>query len=353
MDEFESIEDEYIKLTEEDRKEKLNEFEHYEEVKRRRRKVIMFIVAILTPLPILLVMLFDLSQTLTYASVAGIIVSLAGLAFIYLQPERSRRYAFSNDLVPNELKEELFSLKFRNRNFERQNRDLKNKINGIISQLERGHGSEGLFNQEDKDRILSRIQSKLESESLQDYQAKLQSIVKERLNYRNQEELFIQINLRLESEVQNLAKRGNINLILGMATTLAGLSILGYSVFNAPELSSVVALAAHFIPRISLVLLIEVFAYFFLKLYKQGLNEIKYFQNEITNIESKFLALRLSSEANQSDCIKEVVTNLLGTERNFVLEKDQTTIDLERVRIDQKQRSELTGLLDKALQKIK
>ncbi|MEI8616865.1 hypothetical protein P4S63_03450 [Pseudoalteromonas sp. B193] len=100
-------------------------------------------------------------------------------------------------------------------------------------------------------------------------------------------------------------------------------------------------------------MLIEVFAYFFLKLYKQGLSEIKYFQNEITNIESKFLALRLSSKSGQGDCIKEVVANLLTTERNFVLEKGQTTIELEQVRIDQKQRSELTGLLDKALQKIK
>lgn len=353
MNEFKNMEAEYLKQLEMAKMEQLRELEYYEEMKSRRRKNIMMLVAGLAPVPIFMTKFFDFPETFTYASVAVIIAAFSGLAFIYLQPERSRRYQFDSDFIPNELKEEFLSLKSRNRDFERQNKDLNNKINKIISQLQKGEGSEGLFNQEDKGKILDRIQSKLESDALQDYQAKLQAIVNDRIKYRNQEELFIQINSRLESEVQNLAKRGNINLILGMATTLTGLSILGYSVFNAPTLGSVIDLAAHFIPRISLVLLIEVFAYFFLKLYKQGLGEIKYFQNEITNIESKFLALRLSSESGQGDCIKEVVANLLTTERNFVLEKGQTTIELEQARIDQKQRSELTELLDKALQKIK
>ncbi|WP_438454779.1 hypothetical protein [Vreelandella venusta] len=353
MNEFKNKEAEFLRQIEMEKMEHLREIEYYDEMKNRRRKYIMMFVAALAPMPILLTKFFDFPDTFTYASVAAFIAAFSGLAFIYLQPERSRRYQLDSSFIPNELKEEFLSLKSRNRDFERQNKDLNNKINKIISQLQKGEGSEGLFSQEDKDKILGRIQSKLESDALQDYQAKLQALVNDRIKYRNQEELFIQINSRLESEVQNLAKRGNINLILGMATTLTGLSILGYSVFNAPALNSVIDLAAHFIPRISLVLLIEVFAYFFLKLYKQGLSEIKYFQNEITNIESKFLALRLSTESGQGDCVKEVVTNLLSTERNFVLEKGQTTIELEQVRIDQKQRSELTGLLDKALQKIK
>ena len=353
MNEFKDREAEYLRHLEMEKMEQLREFKYYEEMKNRRRKYIMMLIGFLAPMPIFLTKYFDFPDTFIYISVGVIILAFSWVAFIYLQPERSRRYQLDSDFIPNELKEEFLSLKSRNRDFERQNKDLNNKINQIISQLQKGEGSEGLFNQEDKDKILGRIQSKLESDALQDYQAKLQAIVSDRIKYRNQEELFIQINSRLESEVQNLAKRGNINLILGMATTLTGLSILGYSVFNAPVLSSVIDLAAHFIPRISLVLLIEVFAYFFLKLYKQGLSEIKYFQNEITNIESKFLALRLSSESGQGDCIKEVVTNLLTTERNFVLEKGQTTIELEQVRSDQKQRSELTGLLDKALQKIK
>lgn len=353
MDDFNKYNPEFVRQIEIDRMEKLRELEYYKEIKSRKRRTILAAIAVTTPLPILLAKYLDFPDTLTYTAFGAVILAFSAMAFIYLQPERSRRHIRDDDFVPDELKEVFLSLKSKNREFERQNRDLKNKIDKIVNQLQKGDGSEGLFTKSDKERILEKIQLKLESEALQEYQANLQALINEKLKYKNQEDLFLQINSRLESEVQNLAKRGNINLILGMATTLTGLGILGYSVFDAPTLSSMVEIASHFIPRVSLVLLIEVFAYFFLKLYKQGLTEIKYFQNEITNIESKFLALRLSSENEHKDCLKEVVTSLLSTERNFVLDKGQTTVELERIKGEQQQRNELTSLLDKALQKIK
>ncbi|QDG38432.1 hypothetical protein FJN14_08225 [Alteromonas mediterranea] len=352
MDDMKFKEAEFLRQLELEHLEKTMEYEYYEDIKARRRRTLMIILATLAPLPIFFVKFLDLPENLTYGALGAVILAMVGLTFIYLQPERSRRYTQESGYVPNELKEEFLSLKSRNRDFERQNKELRNKIDKIINQIQKGDGTEGLFNKDDKQKILDRIQNKLESEALQDYQAKLQALTNDRLKFKNQEELFLQISSRLESEVQNLSKRGNVNLILGMATTLSGLGILGYSVFNAPNLNSTLELASHFIPRISLVLLIEVFAYFFLKLYKQSLNEIKYFQNEITNIESKFLGLRISVESEQQECLKEVVSNLLSTERNFVLEKGQTTIELEQLRNEQ-QRNELTGLLDKALNKVK
>ena len=44
-----------------------------------------------------------------------------------------------------------------------------------------------------------------------------------------------------------------------------------------------------------MAIFIEVFSFFFLKLYKSGLADILYYQNELTNLESKFLALELAS----------------------------------------------------------
>ncbi|WP_188008859.1 hypothetical protein [Grimontia hollisae] len=353
MDDIKLKEVEFLKQMEKEHLEKAREHIFYEDMKARRRRTMMLILGALIPLPIFIAKVVDLPENMMYGAFGIVIFAILSLAFIYLQPERSRRYTAESDYIPNEIKEEFLLLKSRNRDFERQNKELRNKIEKIINQIQKGDGTEGLFNKEDKRRILDRIQDKLESEALQDYQAKLQALTNDRLKLKSQEELFLQISSRLESEVQNLSKRGNVNLILGMATTLTGLGILGYSVFNAPSLNSTLELASHFIPRISLVLLIEVFAYFFLKLYKQSLNEIKYFQNEITNIESKFLGLRISVESEQKECLKEVVTNLLSTERNFVLEKGQTTIELEQLRNEQQQRTELTGLLDKALNKVK
>ncbi|WP_243976292.1 hypothetical protein [Vibrio natriegens] len=353
MDKDRTKELEFIRQMEMEKEERLMEFKYYQELNSRRRRYLVTIVTALAPLPIFISKYFDLPDSLRYGAFGLVIALLAAAAFIYLQPEQSRRYRSEESYIPNDLKEEFLSLKSRNRDFEKQNRELKSKIDKIIAQIQKGEGGEGLFNKEDKDRVLERIQSKLESDALKEYQSQLQAITSDRLKYKNQEELFMQINSRLESEVQNLAKRGNINLILGMSTTLTGLGILGYSVFNAPDLKSTIELASHFIPRISLVLLIEVFAYFFLKLYKQSLSEIKYFQNEITNIESKFLGLRLSTESNETECIKSVVSNLISTERNFVLEKGQTTIELEKLKDDQQQSAKFTNLLDKALQKIK
>lgn len=353
MDDIKYKEAEFLRQIEIEHMEKAREYEYYEQLRLRRRQNLMIIVAGLTTLPIFLVIFFDLPNTLKYGAFGVVILLMITTVFVYLQPERSRRYMSDEVYFSNEMKKEFLSLKSRNREYERQNKELNSKIEKIIEQIQKGEGTEGLFSKNDKEKIIGRIQSKLESEALQDYQAKLQALITDRLKFKSQEELFLQINSRLESEVRNLAKRGNVNLVLGMATTLSGLVILGYSVFNAPSLSSNLELASHFIPRISLVLLIEVFAYFFLKLYKQSLSEIKYFQNEITNIESKFLGLRISVESNQQECLKEVVKNLVSTERNFVLEKGQTTIELEQLRSEQQQRTELTGLLDKALSKVK
>jgi hypothetical protein len=50
----------------------------------------------------------------------------------------------------------------------------------------------------------------------------------------------------------------------------------------------------------------QVFAYFFLRLYRYILFEIKYFHNELTNIEQKCLALDVALEADNSDAIKTI-----------------------------------------------
>jgi len=189
------------------------------------------------------------------------------------------------------------------------------------------------FSESDKAKVLSSIQAKLESDALQTYVAGIRELVSSRVKEDALEQLFDNIVRRLGREVQDLARRGNLNLILGIFTTLVGLSVLGYSVFYSPATQTPQELLAYFLPRISLVVLIEIFAYFFLRLYKQSLSEIKYFQNEITNIESRQLAIHITMRADDVALRSKVVEELSKTERNFILGKDQTTVDLERERI--------------------
>lgn len=89
---------------------------------------------------------------------------------------------------------------------------------------------------------------------------------------------------------------------LGILTTVTGLSILGYYVFHAqPSGQDPWLFTTHFLPRLTLVVFIEIFAYFFLRLYKSSLTEIKYFQNEMTNIEAKFIALYIALESDNQE----------------------------------------------------
>jgi len=207
------------------------------------------------------------------------------------------------------------------------------------------------FSESDKARILASIQAKLESDALQTYVTGIRELVSSRFKEESLEQLFDQIVRRLGREVQDLAKRGNLNLILGIFTTLVGLSVLGYSVFYSPVTQSPQELIAYFLPRISLVVLIEIFAYFFLRLYKQSLSEIKYFQNEITNIESRQLALHITMRFDDLALRSKVVEDLSKTERNFILGKDQTTVDLERERLARGTYSDVANTIKDVLKK--
>lgn len=86
---------------------------------------------------------------------------------------------------------------------------------------------------------------------------------------------------------------------------------------------------------------VELFAYFFLRLYKTGLEEIKYFQNELTNLELKHISLIGAFKQNDKDTINSILVNLASTERNRIISKEQTTIELETIRIEKQSASDL------------
>ena len=154
---------------------------------------------------------------------------------------------------------------------------------------------------------------------------------------------------RLNQEVEALTRRGNWNLVLGSATAVVGILVL-YSFVEDMRTSpkDMLAFTSTFLPRISIVILVEVFAYFFLRLYSASLMEIKYFQNEITNVEAKFLALRTAIHTEDEKAVGEVISQVAQTERNYILQKGQTTADLERSRIEKETVTSLSRDLLKA-----
>lgn len=165
---------------------------------------------------------------------------------------------------------------------------------------------------------------------------------------------------RLKREVSDLRLRSNINLIIGMVITTIGVYLLWDTVSMIDTSTLLKALASEgeesnqkfvknlvlpLIPRILLVVFVEVFAYFFLSLYKNCLSEIKHFQNELTNVESKLAAVEFSYMTKNQEGIKLAIEALSTTERNFILEKGQTTVELEKA----KSESELTRNIIKTI----
>ncbi|WP_431686615.1 hypothetical protein [Hahella sp. NBU794] len=183
-----------------------------------------------------------------------------------------------------------------------------------------------------KEEILKESKSEASSQVLKDLEAKVKIINQ----LKEVEVVFSRTLERLYSEIGALSRRGNLNLTLGILTTIIGLVVLGYFVLKIDSIpEDKMAFIAHFTPRLSLVILIEVFAYFFLKLYKSSLAEIKYFQNEMTNSEAKLAAIKCSIMTSDSAATSNVIQTLATTERNAVLEKGQTTAEIERAKIEQ------------------
>jgi hypothetical protein len=158
---------------------------------------------------------------------------------------------------------------------------------------------------------------------------------------------------RLSREIESLLRRNNINLAIGVSTTFLAVSLLAYMVLREPvELSSTTSLMSHYIPRLSLVIFVEVFAFFFLRLYRAGLEQIRYFQNELTNVEMKYVALE-AAVLKESDALDPTLLQLAQTERNFVLQNGQTTVDLEKARVENQQATEALNAITSALTSLR
>lgn len=180
-----------------------------------------------------------------------------------------------------------------------------------------------------------RITDQANAQVLAELEAKVAKTYPEEKFGRELQEAFSESRSRLLFEIEALTRRSNLNLTIGVITTLTGLILLGYFVYTS-KVSDVEPwkFAMHYLPRLALVLFLEVFAYFFLQLYKSGLGEMKYFQNELTNIEAKQIALTAAAKLANAKSASEVISKLASTERNHILSKGQTTVELERARLE-------------------
>lgn len=128
---------------------------------------------------------------------------------------------------------------------------------------------------------------------------------------------------RLFDQIAILRKRGNLNLVIGIATTLvAAMTLILTVVFASPNGTQWEKLLAYFIPKISTVVFVEVFSFFFLRLYKATLAEEKYYQNEITARTARQTALEAAFGTSDTVAMGKLIELLAGVNQNRFDVKD-------------------------------
>lgn len=191
---------------------------------------------------------------------------------------------------------------------------------------------------EEKERLVSRIEdvalSQMEGRVISRLESRLSIDAKTERSlalFKKQLEIM---RYRFLEEIASLGRKGNLNLVIGIATTGAAVTILAATVVSDFSAMSADQMLSFYAPRISLSVFIEIFSFFFLRLYKSVQSEIKYFQNELTNAEFKFVALQKAAIFGNEDSTSTVIKELVGIERNFKLGKDESTVELEKARYD-------------------
>ena len=197
--------------------------------------------------------------------------------------------------------------------------------------------------------LVRTVQHRIEKAAADQYLDDIRSSVK------NQEDIKLVLSSgerleetirRLRDELYALRRRGNINLFFGIVVALIGMTLLGYFVLaSSGDEEEHVDFIERFLPQVSLVLVVEVFAYFFLRLYSLSLSEVKYFQNEISNVEAKKVALDGAIRIGDEELMRRVIAELAQTERNYILKKGESTVGRGRQSLNEEQNSLLEKLL--------
>ena len=197
-------------------------------------------------------------------------------------------------------------------------------VRADVAQLAASVGQpEAVLSEEEKQELFVTLKSDvtvdLEKRLLDELEEKYSQAAKERAHLTQIRELLNESSSRLGLEIAALARRGNVNLVIGVITTVAAVGLLVYMVTGIEAgFDSVYRLLSYYIPRITVVVFIEVFSFFFLRLYRSTLAEIKYYQNELTTLGVLASSLEAAMLGGDQKVLSSVAEVLARTDRNRI-----------------------------------
>lgn len=230
----------------------------------------------------------------------------------------------------------------------------KAELNYLHHKLRELTKQKSLLSQEDSEKLIASVKNQIDSSATDEYINELKKKVSETEFYFHISQRGKSTLDRIYSEIDALGRRGTVNLVLGVITALSGVLTLSFFVLaNESTHQSISEFTMSFLPRLSIVLIIEVFSYFFLRLYKSSLSEIKYFQNEATNIEHNFVALEASIKMEDKILIEKCINKFLEVERNPIILEKQTTREILSEQVESKSMSLSPDYLIKIIEAMK
>jgi len=268
---------------------------------------------------------------------SGLLLLILGL-FQYLQGSRSTAAKRSTSFTRIEPEHSLLAVVETNKQALAK---LEQSLSDFNEQLKNAASPTIHLNGTEKSQVLEGLKKSVTATLTTDFMSAIDDRYSEAAIKNRQLERLLEdlngIRERLLREVAALSRRANLNLVIGVGTTVLAVIGLLYVVFGqnidlgtTPKDERLAKFLFYYVPRLSLIVFIEVFAYFFLRLYKAGLSDIKFYQNELTNIEVRIAALESSFMSADKEILMSVIGELSKTERNFILRKDETTVELEK-----------------------
>jgi hypothetical protein len=192
------------------------------------------------------------------------------------------------------------------------------QIEGIGKQVEKleesalgGVGGRVEIDVEERERLLSSLEKKLPKSLAEELRLRFEQEIGESALRGNIRDIFNATVYRLKAEISALARRGNLNLVIGVLTTTIAVGLLSYMVMGVTNsLGTLEELLQYYVPRVSTAVFIEVFSFFFLRLYRSSLEEIRYYQDELTRLTERRIALLAAEASGDSDLLGAVVSSL-------------------------------------------
>jgi hypothetical protein len=129
-----------------------------------------------------------------------------------------------------------------------------------------------------------------------------------------------------------MERRINTHLILGVLVGLVGLLIWYYSFFIKGASFDKTHIWSEMVPRVSILLFIELLAGFFLQQYRIGVEDLKYFLELQRRATANRIAYAIFDKLNDNDAKRQFAKSLMETKSDTRLQTGETTTTLEAIK---------------------